>query len=375
MPDNEDLHARIGVLAGRINRHKHQKTSEFHGVPYPSVRSHLQPPRRPPTRARPSFRNHSLVTHGRSNNTASDEVDQIDNAALQEHPNGLTKTEGRTMKWYRPEVLEKQNMARAEEKKMKAKEFQDQERAKVKQFAESKLRPNTQMIDSPPLHTITIEGIPFAFNRTYNKLLRPSGSTVPTSATPKQFAGWAEEKDGALQTLHIDWYQISPTPLTGTLDLTTLFRSKVSVQREIDALASTMATKPRFARASSEMVNALPAIAVTSPTSCRLRKRPHVAITCGEDAPTNHAGILTRRSKQCSLPHVDHAGQMRQVRANQAGNPVISGVDADDVSSDEETIDEIDSDDADSDDVFEPEAVFGTDSGSEIARQDFIKLT
>lgn len=94
---------------------------------------------------------------------------------------------------------------------------------------------------------------------------------------------------------------------------------------------------------------------------------------CPDYANTGKCG----RAK-CPLPHVDHAGQIRMLAANKAGNnndETMEGADdkMDDISSEEEAYDEIDSDDVDSDELDDEEILPGSQIGEEVTKQqDFI---
>ena len=80
----------------------------------------------------------------------------------------------------------------------------------------------------------------------------------------------------------------------------------------------------------------------------------------------------TCKIRHCKLPHIDRAGRMRKLAANQTGTGDQMDIDDDDVSSEEEMYDQIDSDDADSDDFDESEEIFGTDTGELSEQQDFV---
>jgi hypothetical protein len=78
------------------------------------------------------------------------------------------------------------------------------------------------------------------------------------------------------------------------------------------------------------------------------------------------------RNRNCALPHVDRASQMRKRLANKTDD--IMDVD-DDQDSEERLYDGIDSEDVDSDDLDEPpEQVFGVDT-AELTEQDFVGFT
>ncbi|KAL1960961.1 hypothetical protein VTO42DRAFT_4849 [Malbranchea cinnamomea] len=96
---------------------------------------------------------------------------------------------------------------------------------------------------------------------------------------------------------------------------------------------------------------------------------------CPDYANTGHCG-----NKKCQLPHIDRAGQIRKLAADQTGTEEQpeDGNDDDnedeDLSSEEE-YDEIDSDDVDSDDLDEPEEIVkGTDNSDITQQQDFIRF-
>jgi hypothetical protein len=87
--------------------------------------------------------------------------------------------------------------------------------------------------------------------------------------------------------------------------------------------------------------------------------------------------------KNCRLPHVDRAGQLRQQSGKTAnaarqavqGQSGIEVGDESDVSSDEEDYDEIDSDDLDSDGLEDELMLDGDDSSNSLAQQEnFVRL-
>ena len=79
------------------------------------------------------------------------------------------------MKWYRPGALEKENKIKAEERKRRAKDFQDKEKSQVQNFVRARQTSSTNALDSPTAHQIYVDGIPFTFNKSCNKLVRPAG--------------------------------------------------------------------------------------------------------------------------------------------------------------------------------------------------------
>ncbi|KAL9111972.1 MAG: hypothetical protein Q9227_003592 [Pyrenula ochraceoflavens] len=345
MSENEDLHAKIGVLAGRINRHKAQTSPRQNGPLSFNSRGSGYPSRgsyRSSYRARGGFRNRTLITHGISTSSVA-----LDSPVLQESPNGMTKTEGSAMTWYRPEVLQKENRLRSEERKRKAKDFQDRERAQVQQFAKPRQQTSVAPLNSPAAYQISVDGVLFTLSNGYNKLVRPlvtsdkiltlAGSEVAASATPKQFevngVQFKRTKNGNLvranaiekrfvrqtmtrilqykglteaqackqieervvQTLHLDWYHF-PQCHQSLAKFHSDARGEVFALRETDALASTTARRRLCALIFFVPVNARPEMAVTSPMSCHRRARQPVAISSVGDVQTRSAAMLTFQS-------------------------------------------------------------------------------
>ncbi|EDN06229.1 conserved hypothetical protein [Histoplasma mississippiense (nom. inval.)] len=374
MTEDQDLLAKIGLLAGQINQHKNQATPPTQPsrggryTSYPSTH-----PRRhagwAPYRGRashPSSRRHAAPHRNRtlvlsnlstpaesasgtpSCNASTDEM----NEAKPVCQNGWVAKRDRHMQLINSAIYDKEAQARTkaieESRKLKAQRIAQREEAKVLRYVQGVggYRPVATPVvgQRAASYRITIQDVPFQVVQGGSKLIRLPNEPSAANVTPKKV------NIGGVNFVPASKGQIAPI--------------------------STILIKLPSAKSSFRQANVQLARRVTFLTN-QARKGPlHVCISFVGAAPIHHADM--HMFELTLLPHVDRAGQIRKIAANKAETTDDrDSADDDDILSDEEAYDEIDSDDVDSDDSDDDPIIIteGVDTGEISQQQDFVRFT
>ncbi|KAJ5731511.1 uncharacterized protein N7483_006019 [Penicillium malachiteum] len=433
MTENEDLLAKIGQLAGQINRHRSQSTQP----PQPQYaarnthgHSGWAPYQRGGRGRRPAapHRHRTLVLNGASGSTpsfTSSPGPVSDNDAESRPPstsNGWVTKHDRHMQLINSAVYDKEKQARAkameETRKMKQQRRAEREQLKVLRYAHG----NTAASVSAAAQQILVNDVPFQIMRGGSKLVRMSNDPNTANATPKRVtvAGvtFVRSKNGNLHRLGAVATKINRQP--GTVkkrgELCKRFTSTGTCYKGPSCLFTHDPSKVAICKDFLQTGNCNAGVSCDlshepsphrSPTclhfikgrcsndSCRyshVRTTPGAPVCRGfatlgycekgaecEDRHVHecpdyaNSGICHK--KRCKLPHVDRAGQIRKAAAA-AASRAEAGEDDSDESSEEEDYDAIDSDDIDSDEFDDsPEQLIEGSGSHEMSQQhDFIKF-
>ncbi|KAF7712794.1 Uncharacterized protein PECH_002624 [Penicillium ucsense] len=228
MTENEELLARIGQLAGQINRHKSQPAQSnqpsSHQSQHVLRHAHAHPGWAPYSRGRgrgrhpAPHRNRTLVlnngTPGSAHSNASTPGPSSDNDAETRQPttsNGWVAKRDRHMQLINSAVYEKEKVARAkaleESRKVKTQRRAQREQAKVLQYAQA-ARGNAMvstMAQPGTAHQILVNDVPFKITHGGSKLVRVFNDPNTANTTPKRVnvAGvtFVRSKNGNLHRL------------------------------------------------------------------------------------------------------------------------------------------------------------------------------
>ncbi|OQE26439.1 hypothetical protein PENSTE_c005G02662 [Penicillium steckii] len=243
MTENEDLLARIGQLAGRINQHKNQ-SSQPHSTP--SYQSH-HVSRHAPTHSgwapysrgrgrRPvaPHRHRTLVLNNGSASTASTGSSPgpgSDNDGETRPPptsNGWVAKRDRHMQLINSAVYDKETQARTkameETRKAKALRRAEREQTKVLRYAQGTAAVGpTAATAHPAAHQILVNDVPFQIARGGSKLIRVSNDPNTANATPKRVTvagvAFVRSKNGNLHRLGAVTSKRAPNPAKKRDDL------------------------------------------------------------------------------------------------------------------------------------------------------------
>ncbi|KAJ5698648.1 hypothetical protein N7462_000653 [Penicillium macrosclerotiorum] len=227
MTENEDLLAKIGQLAGQINRHKTETTQPYqhssHRSQYVSRHAPSHPSWAPYSRGRgrgrhaAPHRNRTLVLnnnghpgHPTSNNSSPGPGS--DNDGESRPPitsNGWVAKRDRHMQLINSAVYDKEAQARTkameETRKLRAQRRAEREQTKVLQYAQAAGASVATTAQPSAGHQILVNDIPFKITRGGSKLIRISNDPNTANTTPKRvhIAGVAfvRSKNGNLHRL------------------------------------------------------------------------------------------------------------------------------------------------------------------------------
>lgn len=242
MTENEDLLARIGQLAGRINQHKNQ-SSQSHPTSYQShhVSRHAptHPGWAPYSRGRgrrpvAPHRHRTLVLNNGSASTASTGSSPgpgSDNDGETRPPttsNGWVAKRDRHMQLINSAVYDKETQARAkameETRKAKALRRAEREQTKVLRYAQgtAAVGPTPASAQSAA-HQILVNDVPFKIARGGSKLIRVSNDPNTANTTPKRVTvagvAFVRSKNGNLHRLGAVTSKRAPNPAKKRDDL------------------------------------------------------------------------------------------------------------------------------------------------------------
>jgi len=227
MTENDDLLAKIGQLAGQINRHKTQTAQPYqpssHQSNYVSRHTHSHPGWAPYSRGRgrgrpAPHRNRTLVlnngTPGSAHSNTSSPGPPSDNDGDARQPttsNGWVAKRDRHMQLINSAVYDKEKQARAkameETRKLKAQRRAEREQGKVLRYAQAAGAGATVSTAAQPAagHQILVNDIPFKIAHGGSKLVRLSNDPNTANTTPKRVnvAGvtFVRSKNGNLHRL------------------------------------------------------------------------------------------------------------------------------------------------------------------------------
>ncbi|KAK7754074.1 hypothetical protein SLS62_003920 [Diatrype stigma] len=195
--EEQELMAKIGNLAGKINRHKAQQYSPSFDPQHPSraPSSYHRPAPYPSAGyrgpARNRYRNKTLVLNGQPGSSQSVDASA---AANPSNPSWVAKTD-RHMQLINSAVYEKEAQSRSNaiEQTHRHRQLQKDNREKAKfvnyarQHAINATAPPSVPGSGPvPRFEITVDGIPFQVLKAGNKLVKLPGDVNPPNATPKE---------------------------------------------------------------------------------------------------------------------------------------------------------------------------------------------
>ncbi|BDD60161.1 hypothetical protein MAP00_005316 [Monascus purpureus] len=237
MSENQELLAKIGQLAGQINKHKNQTQNLYNNDPSAGqyVSRHTSPRPHPgwtPYRGRPyprrpvaPHRNRTLVLNnavaaGSTPSSASSAGTATDNEGEVRSStpgSGWVAKRDRHMQLINSAIYDKEAQARTkaleESRKLKAQKRTQIEEAKVLRYAQGAGRkfpisvtPQTAATSQPSAgYQIFVDGIPFRISRGGSKLIRLSNDPKTANNTPKKatIAGlpFVRSKNGNLHRL------------------------------------------------------------------------------------------------------------------------------------------------------------------------------
>ncbi|CAL5867274.1 uncharacterized protein PFLUO_LOCUS1489 [Penicillium psychrofluorescens] len=200
MTENEDLLAKIGQLAGQINRHKTQSSQPPTGQPssqYVSRHAPSHPGWAPYSRGRgrgrapAPHRNRTLVLNnaGANSTPSPGPVSDNDNEARSTTiSNGWVAKRDRHMQLINSAVYDKEAQARAkameETRKLKAQRRAHREQTKVLRYAQN--APASASTAPSAGHQILVHDQPFQIARGGSKLVRMSNDSNAANTTPKR---------------------------------------------------------------------------------------------------------------------------------------------------------------------------------------------
>ncbi|KAJ5781130.1 hypothetical protein N7457_006290 [Penicillium paradoxum] len=435
MTENEDLLAKIGQLAGQINRHKTQETqSTNHQSQYVSrhVPSHQGwAPYYRGGRGRGRGRGGAVAPHrhrtlilnntgvGSTTSTTPSPAPTGDhNGATLPTPtssNGWVARHDRHMQLINSAVYDKEAQARAkameETRKFRERKRAEREQAKVLRYAQGPGATAMVSTSAHPTagHQILVNDVAFKVARGGSKLIRVSNDPSTANNTPKRVTvagvSFVRSKNGNLHRLGAKRDELCKRfTTTGTCykGPTCLFvhdPSKVAICKDFlqtgQCAAGTscdLSHEPSPHRSPTCMHFLRGRCANPECRYTHVRVTPGAPVcrafatlgycekgdTCEEkhvhECP-DYANTGACHKKRCQLPHVDRAGQIRKAAAAAASKADL-GDDESDPSSEEENYDAIDSDDVDSDEFDDsPEEIIeGVDSGEMSQQQDFISF-
>ncbi|KAJ5622479.1 hypothetical protein N7528_005711 [Penicillium herquei] len=432
MTENEDLLAKIGQLAGQINRHKTQSTQP----PQPQYaarntygHSGWAPYQRGGRGRRPAapHRHRTLVlNNGASGSTPSSTSSpgpMSDNDAEfrpSTTSNGWVTKHDRHMQLINSAVYDKEKQARAkameETRKMKQQRRAEREQLKVLRYAHG----TTAASVSTAAQQILVNDVPFQIMRGGSKLVRMSNDPNTANTTPKRVtvAGvtFVRSKNGNLHRLGAVATKIQPGTAKKRDELCKRFTSTGTCYKGPSCLFTHDPSKVAICKDFLQTGNCNAGISCDlshepsphrSPTclhfikgrcsndNCRyahVRTTPGAPVCRGfatlgycekgaeceerhvHECP-DYANSGICHKKRCKLPHVDRAGQIRKATAA-AASRAEAGEDDSDESSEEEDYDAIDSDDIDSDEFDDsPEQLIEGSGSHEMSQQhDFIRF-
>ncbi|KAI1379394.1 hypothetical protein F4677DRAFT_408864 [Hypoxylon crocopeplum] len=199
--EDQELMAKIGKLASKINRHKAQQAGLSSGPNYHSSRAPFQrfapyPPRGSYRgrrgRVLPTYRNKTLVLNGQSR-PAIDSVEGADEPSDPSTPSWISKTD-RHMQLINSSVFEKESQQRANaiEQTHRQKQLQGNNREKavfMNTMLQSGASGNPFGSSNTPVSTsqyeVVVDGIRFHIVQQGSKLVKAPNDVNPPSATPK----------------------------------------------------------------------------------------------------------------------------------------------------------------------------------------------
>ncbi|KAJ5183762.1 hypothetical protein N7492_001378 [Penicillium capsulatum] len=413
MTENDDLLAKIGQLAGQINRHKNQSTGS-----QPSQHVSRHAPSHPGwapyhyNRGRggrhvPPHRHRTLVLkNGASASTqssASSPAPPSDTDAESRPPappSGWVAKRDRHMQLINSAIYDKEAQARTrameETRKFKEQKRTQREQAKVLRYAQGPAGAATVATTAQPSagHQILVNDVPFRITNGGSKLVRLSNDPSTANTTPKRVTvagvSFVRSKNGNLHRLGAVTSK-KPTAVKKRNELCKRFTttgtcykgptclyvhdpSKVAICKDFlqtgqcDAGISCDLSHEPSPHRSPTCLHFLRGRC--SNPECRYA---HIRVTPGapvcrafatlgycekgseceerhvHECP-DYANSGACNKKRCKLPHVDRAGQIRKAAAAAANKAGLADRDEEsDPSSEEEDRDAIDSDDVDSD--------------------------
>ncbi|KAJ5085280.1 hypothetical protein N7532_010051 [Penicillium argentinense] len=434
MTENEELLARIGQLAGRINQHKNQQSqqnphqsqhvsrhaSTHQGwAPYSRGRGGRRPPA--PHRHRTLVLNNG---HGSTASSTPSPTPATDNNSETRPPttsSGWVAKRDRHMQLINAKVYDKETQARAKamEETRKAKVLQraQREQTKVLRYAQGAAGASSVASTAQPVaHQILVNDTPFQIARGGSKLIRMDNDPNKANTTPKRVTvagvAFVRSKHGNLHRLGAVTSKTTPNPAKKKNELCKRFTTTGLCYKGPSCLYVHDPNKVAICK------DFLQTGQCSAGNSCDLSHEPsphrspfclhflrgrcanpecryaHIRVTPGapvcrafatlgycekgaecterhvHECP-NYANTGSCNKRRCKLPHVDRAGQIRAAAAAAANRTEEDS----DPSSEEEDYDAIDSDDVDSDEFEEPELVIGGEDTGEVSeQQDFIHL-
>ncbi|KAJ5999981.1 hypothetical protein N7481_000390 [Penicillium waksmanii] len=245
MTENEDLLARIGQLAGRINQHKNQSSQPYPASSYQPQHVSRHAPshagwapysrgrgRRPvaPHRHRTLVLNNAPSSNGTPTSSPGPASDNDGETRPATTSNGWVAKRDRHMQLINSAVYDKETQARAkameETRKVKALRRAEREQTKVLRYAQGTApagAPSVPATAQPAAHQILVNDVPFKIARGGSKLIRISNDPNTANTTPKRVTvagvAFVRSKNGNLHRLGAVTSKKTPNPAKKRDDL------------------------------------------------------------------------------------------------------------------------------------------------------------
>ncbi|KAJ5511172.1 Zinc finger CCCH-type [Penicillium expansum] len=405
MSENDDLLAKIGQLAGQINRHKTQETQPAnHQSQYVSRHTPSHPGWAPYYRGRGRGRRGAAAPHrhrtlvlntaGAGSNTSANSspapISANDSAVVptpSSTGNGWVVKHDRHMQLINPAVYDRKTQDRTKDmertRKLREQKKTEYEKAKVLRYAQGPDDPSTA--NNTPKR-VTVADVSFVRSKNGN-LHRLGAVAMKKNHTVKKRNELCKRftttgtcyKGPSCQFVHDpskvamckDFLQTGQCAAGSSCDLShepSPHRSPTCMHFLRGRCAN---PECRYAHVrvtpGAPVCRAFATLGYCEKGEACEEKHVH---ECPDYANTGAC-----HKKRCQLPHVDRAGQIRKAAAAAASKADL-GEDDSDPSSEEENYDAIDSDDVDSDafDDTPEELIEGVDSGEMSQQQDFIRF-